>query len=975
MSRSIVPTVALALPLVAAPSASQTLIDSYAGNQHQEQAGRCVAIVPWKSLGQSYRVVAVGSPLHDVNGPSSGRVVFRDIATGAVLYTHNGLDAGDQCGTSVAGGGDLDGDGSPEVLIGAPWAEHAGQPVGAVYPLATDPFAGAPAPFVHGDEANSLFGWRVAILDDLDGDGKDEFLVTAPHRDRDLGLFGSYTDAGWVGVYDGETGALLRSHAGSGDGARLGYDADALGDVDGDGVGDYVIGEPGYDGGISDGKGRALVYSGATGSVLADRTVVGGGVGDALGRAVCRVDDANGDGVDDYAVAAPYDDVPAIFGITLVDAGNVQLFSGTDGSFLRAWFGGQSGGLLGFSIDGGGDVDGDGRGDLVAGEPWSGASDEGRARVWSGRTGATIYDVRGTDGEAELTGHAVALGDADGDARADFAVGRPFQDFFVFGGGVENQGGVDLYAGRVDWILEGLGEQLGDVVAALGDVDGDGWDDLAYGGAGLSGEFYFSGWEVRSGRTSAVIHADHSGSGGGGSLAGIEDVNGDGRADFLVGNPDVGLVEVRSGTNGAVLHTLAAGPADARFGAAVADAGDVTGDGVHDVIVGAPRHDASAQDVGAAYLFSGSTGILFRVYTGTHAGGQLGTSVAGLGSIDGDGYADYAIGEPGAPSSGVFAVGNSGRARVYSGRFGFESFDVYGLSLGGGQAGASVAGPGDVDGDGFDDVAVGEPRYDHGSDAEAGRVRVVSGATGLSLFDVVGEQAGMRLGAAVAAVGDVDHDGHADVAAAAPAYDVATFLGITHDQGGSVRVHSGADGGELERVNGFGDGQGFGHALAGRATAGVDGRNELVAGTPSNVGFVRLIELPRASSVPLGAGCGSPAHPSPYLTSTGPVLGDELELIVLGVPQGTFAFYYVAAPGLAPLPLAPGCEWQLDVLSQYFVGAAIAGPEDATFGLLLPDDPSKVGIRFAGQALVGLDGGAFAGAFGVTNGRLLTIGF
>jgi hypothetical protein len=237
-----------------------------------------------------------------------------------------------------------------------------------------------------------------------------------------------------------------------------------------------------------------------------------------------------------------------------------------------------------------------------------------------------------------------------------------------------------------------------------------------------------------------------------------------------------GFVSVRRGTTGAALATWSSGGTG--VGSVLAVAPDVDGDGLDDVLVG-----DSAADT-AWLVYAGLPGDLDlaladAVFTAQSTGDQAGAAVAGAGDVDGDGHGDVLVG---APSRGA-AGSTSGAAYLLTWTAGAG---LPGGSLAGAtsiftgedaadRAGTTVAGPGDVDGDGRDDLLVGAP-YDETGGTTAGAAYLVYGAsaaagtTSLSAADArfLGESAGDEAGAAVGGVGDLDGDGVADLAFGAP---------------------------------------------------------------------------------------------------------------------------------------------------------------------------------------------------------------
>ncbi len=369
------------------------------------------------------------------------------------------------------------------------------------------------------------------------------------------------------------------------------------------------------------------------------------------------------------------------------------------------------------------------------------------------------------------------LGDVNGDGVPDFAVGAPHElnKSFVS----PNVGNVYVYSGATGQKLytrkspEGeSGQEFGESVAGVPDLDGDGRADIVIGAAGAdpafspndSGRAY-----VFSGATGSILltlnpPTPELNGALGDDVAGIADVNGDGAGDVIVGAPGetggalgAGRVHVFSGLTGALIRTIQSPNADAggEFGDDMAGLPDVSGDGVPDILVGAPFENPGATpiDAGRAYIMSGATGLVLRTFQspGQEIDGRFGESVAAVPDTNGDGIADVVVGAP-RENPGTSPVDN-GRAYIYSGATGvlLQKCLPPAPEING-QFGFAVAGAADMNGDGRGEVIVGAWNENFGNaPADAGRVHVYSGATGLRLFSRAspGATAGGAFGRAV----------------------------------------------------------------------------------------------------------------------------------------------------------------------------------------------------------------------------------
>ena len=388
------------------------------------------------------------------------------------------------------------------------------------------------------------------------------------------------------------------------------------------------------------------------------------------------------------------------------------------------------------------------------------------------------------DGD-ELGRSLVVTGDLDGDGWADYAVGAPRAD----GYGRTNSGVVELRSGKDGSLLRrhvggAAHDWLGSALADLGDVDGDGLADLAVSASNaashagqvmaLSGADGAVLW-TRDGRANLDRFGDR--------LCAVADLDGDGRRELLVaatgadvnGLQNAGRVLLLSGADGRELRRFEGDGDGDKLGFALAELGDLDGDGATDFALGAPFADRPLANTGTVQIHSGATGALLRRLDGPTEEARFGYSLAGVGDTDGDGLAELLVG---APDSGLAP----GSAWLMPGAGGPPVQRFYdGLADGFGQ---EVAAAGDQDGDGVTDLLVGVPYHDDVANqlASAGRAIVYSGADGRFLWDFVGHGNGDTLGDTLAS-GDLDGDGTAELLIGSPFADPG---GRTHAGEASV---------------------------------------------------------------------------------------------------------------------------------------------------------------------------------------------
>lgn len=522
---------------------------------------------------------------------------------------------------------------------------------------------------------------------------------------------------------------------------------------------------------------------------------------------------------------------------------------------------------MGWSVASAGDVNGDGFSEVLVSavhadnDNPSPATSNGEVYLYYGAgAGIDPFSVKPPDilkeAEDQYVGYgwsAASAGDVNGDGFSDVIVGDPSYNhngsyngaaFIYFGtsSGITPVAAVMLTCNAVD-------ANFGFTVASAGDINNDGYSDVIIGSPNSGQAFVFHGSVSGVDNVPEIVLEDNQQGGSfGWSVASAGDVNADGFSDVIIGayeydrgQTDEGVAFIYHGAAGGLTSQYATileiNQSGANFGRCVASAGDVNGDGFSDVVIGSPYYDISVlnKNEGAAFIYHGSASgignVVSQKVNGEKAGAWMGYSVASAGDVNGDGYSDIIVGEH--EFTGSI---NEGAALVFQGSAsGVDAAAICNIRSGQADSdlGWSVRSAGDVNGDGFSDIIVGAPFFDNPQINEGAAFIYHGSASGVNYVSsatLTANQNGSQMGYSVSSAGDVNGDGYDDVIVGAPYFD----NGETNE--GAAFIYYGSASGIS--LNGFVTLEGnqaeanMGFSVSGAGDVNGDGYADVVVGAP-----------------------------------------------------------------------------------------------------------------------------------------------
>jgi hypothetical protein len=814
--------------------------------------------------GDGYSDVLAGAPYYDHGENNEGAAfLYYGSASGLApaSYLLESNQTGAEMGYSVSSAGDINGDGFSDVAIGAPRHDNGQNDEGVVFVHlgSAKGIKPLPAVLLERNQPEAHFGSSLALAGDINGDTYSDLVAGAGEFDQ-----GQLNEGAAFVFYGSQQGinpnqlAVVEVNQAM---AKFGSSVAGAGDVNADGFNDVLIGAPFYDQGETD-EGGAFLFLGSAQGLANIPTVIQGNQPEAhMGSALASAGDLNGDGYSDIIIGAPHYDK------LFADQGLVSIHFGSAGGINTSLEinGNQMEENFGRSVACAGDVNGDSYADIMIGSRFQGKgpANEGAVILYAGfATGVNtkpLSVLKGSQANAFLGQSLASAGDINGDGFSDLIVGAHLYDKAQ-----SNEGAVLIWHGSAAGPDTAVASALhsaqpesafGYAVSAVGDVDGDGYDDILVGAPhydnGQSEEgvaLLFKGTPNGISKiASNILEADQADAGFGTSVSSAGDANGDGYGDIIIGamhydsgEDEEGAAFVYLGSSSGlnpVPVKLESNKTGAWFGCAVSHAGDLNDDGFSEIVIGAMNYSNGQPEEGALYIFPGSSNgpdvAGLRVIESDQEDARLGNAVAAAGDLNGDGHDDFV--------AGAYSVGEYDAGAIFIGYGKANSIDSLTMECIKGiqdQAhfGWDVSGAGDVNGDGYRDAVVGSNAYDNGDGAAHIYYGSPSGITQANVTQLYTHETGMAaaMGESVAGAGDLNGDGYGDVVVGEPWFideKTSVLTGVALIYYGSP---AGIDPGPQRITGNPADTYDFfGWSVAAAGDVNADGYGDMIVGSPN----------------------------------------------------------------------------------------------------------------------------------------------
>lgn len=575
-----------------------------------------------------------------------------NVTSANAALTFSGESSNNHFGRSVSSAGDFNNNGYDDIIIGA-WGYSSSRGRAYIYygGPAIDNIADIT---MTGEASNNYFGASVSKAGNINNDVYDDVIV---------GAFGYNTSTGRAYIYNGNNsndGIADLTINGLSINSYLGYSVGYAGNIDNDSYDDFIVGSYRY----NNYAGRADIFTGSSSpDNIVDVEILGPGTDNKYGSFIAGIGDINKDGFDDFLVSAPnYKN----------KTGRVYLYFGNNTSDKIVDFiftGENEGDNFGCCLSSAGDFNNDTYRDILIGADGFN-NGLGKAYLFSGATLSNIplLEFNANTNDTAFGCSVAVLGDVNNDGKNDIIIGasrygEKVGRAYVYFGGTPLNNVPDLVLTGED-----VDNYFGTCVSSAGDFNGDSYKDILVGAIGhnsYTGKayIYFGGPGIDN-VSDITFTGEFVGNLFGTSLATVGDLNGDGYDDVIISatgyNNNTGRAYIYFGNNisdNSADVVLTGKNIGNRFGLSVSSAGFVNSDIYPDVVVGAPGYNSNT---GRDYIFYGGQNmndIENVILTGEGVNNYFGQSVSSVGDFDGTGKAGIVV--------GAYNNGDNGAAYLY----------------------------------------------------------------------------------------------------------------------------------------------------------------------------------------------------------------------------------------------------------------------------------------------------------------------